>query len=91
MTAIVEAGSFTLNAALALTPAQLMFFYEKHLRGLAASRASAVMDMLAAVSAMGGTEFVQQHIESLQAIAAPPPEGDERSYTTSSNTNVIVL
>lgn len=88
----MRANVFSLNDALALTPAQLVYFYEEQTRDTAARRAAAVIDTLAAISAISGTEHVQEHLDSLAAIAAPSSAATDGSYTKgSNNTNVIEI
>ncbi len=68
-----------------------MYFYEQHIRDTAAQRATAVIDTLAAISALSGTEHVQEHLAALQAVALPQDGASPDSYTSSSNSNVIVI
>lgn len=66
-----------------------MHIYERTLRSQAATRAASVVDMLAAVSAMGGTEHVKAHLEALESVARPSEPEPGSSYT--SDSNVITL
>lgn len=69
-----------------------MYFYEENIRDTAARRAAAVIDALAAISALSDSEHVQAHLASLEAVAHPAQlEAPDGSYTKSSNTNVFVI